>query len=107
MDDRAWLKANLHGAGAIARLCAVYEITDTRIPGSRFKAKVLQRGDAEYIASLNVCLKDAQGSPDWMAGLGRTELEALEDALKWFMSALKRRDSLGPDDFEWSDPLDF
>jgi hypothetical protein len=102
-----WRNANLHGAARIARVCGLYEVTDTRVPGTRFKVKILERAEGDFIALLNVCLKDRHGSPDGMAGLGGTEIEALEDALKWFMQDLAQRKTLNNDDFEWSDPLDF
>jgi hypothetical protein len=102
-----WRKVNLFGAGCIARICGIYEVTDTRVPGAKFKIKVVERDSGDFMASLNVCLKAPDGSPNWMAGLGRTELEALEDALKWFMQDLSKRGRPNSDDFEWSDPIDF
>ncbi|WP_437335246.1 hypothetical protein [Sorangium sp. So ce394] len=102
-----WRKLNLYGAGCIARICGLYEVTDTRIPGAKFKIKVMERDSGDFMACLNVCLKAPDGSPDWMVGLGRTDLEALEDALKRFTQDLSSRERVDDDDFEWSDPIDF
>ncbi|MDQ3335208.1 MAG: hypothetical protein M4D80_08600 [Myxococcota bacterium] len=102
-----WKTANLFGATDISRICGVYEIGSMKVPGTKFKIKVLERGRGDFLAVPNVCLKASDGSEDWIAGLGKTELEALEDALKWFMGALQQREHVVPEDFEWSDPNDF
>ncbi|MFO0553455.1 MAG: hypothetical protein U0271_34045 [Polyangiaceae bacterium] len=107
MKDTKWTTIDLHGAGAIAKVVGSYEVMDARIPGGRFKAKVLQHGDGGYVAHLNVCLKTEDGIPDGMAGNGRTEDLALQDAIKGFMMALAKRKALKDEDFEWSDPVDF
>ncbi|WP_437570363.1 hypothetical protein [Sorangium sp. So ce542] len=103
----SWRSINLHGAGAIARVCGLYEITDTRVPGARFQIKVIEREPGDYLASLNVCLKSPDGSPNWQVGLGGTEMEALQNALKYFMDELAKKSACAPDEFEWSDSSDF
>src|SRR5262245_3865777 len=103
-----WRDVKLFGATRISRVCGIYEIIETtKVPGTKFKVKVLERGPGDFVAIPNICLKAPDGSPDGMAGLGRSEVEALQDALKWFMGELAKRDSCTPDDFEWSDPVDF
>jgi hypothetical protein len=98
---------NLHGAASISKVCGIYEVDDTRVPSAKFKVKVLERDRGDFLAVLNVCMKGPDGSPNWMAGLGKSEAEALEDALKWFMKDLAKREHFDDEDFEWSDPLDF
>jgi hypothetical protein len=104
-----WAKVNLHGAKSIARVCGVYEIHDfLRIPEGKFKIKVLQRGPDEYVAYPNICVRSPAGIPGWTSGMGRSEEEALEDALKALAADLDAlRGSLERERFEWSDPTDF
>jgi hypothetical protein len=103
-----WRTIGLHGATSIARVANLYEVQDLRgVPWSKYKIKVLDRGDDGFLAVPNVCVKDADGTPDWIAGLGRTEAEALQDAIKRFGEVLSLRQTWRPDDFEWSDPHDF
>jgi hypothetical protein len=92
---------------AISRVCGVYEVLAVRVPGTKFKVKVVERSDGTFAAFPNVCLRAADGTPDGVAGLGATETEALEDALKWFMAELAKRAECQPEDFEWVDPVDF
>ena len=102
-----WTEVDLNGAESIAKVCGVYEIQDMhRLPGGKFKIKVLQRA-MDFIALPNVCVKNVDGTPEWICGLGPTEAEALQDALNWIMKDLQARDSWLPEQLEWSDPIDF
>jgi len=104
----SWKTINLFGAARIARVVGIYEITlPRRVPGGSFKIKVIESMDGSFAAFPNVCLKSSIGEPEWISGLGRSEAEALEDALRWFMRELDARPSVKDDDFEWSDPIDF
>jgi hypothetical protein len=106
-----WKNIKLSGASRISRVCGEYEVVAPKVPhGGRFKIKVLEEveeSDGMFFAMANVCLKDSKGSPDWLGGFGKSEVEAIEKLLKWFMDELAKRESCTPDDFEWSDPLDF
>jgi hypothetical protein len=66
-----------------------------------------RRGDEGFIAVPNVCVKNENGVPEWMSGLGRTETEALQDFVKRLGEMLRSRMNWRPEDFEWSDPQDF
>ena len=91
----------------LARVCGVFEVTDLRVPGTRFRVKVIERGDSgEFLAFPNVCWK-SDGQPDWISGFGSTEEEALRDLLGWFLSELDRLGELRETDVEWADPRDF
>jgi hypothetical protein len=108
MELADWKTIHLCGAGAIARVCGVYEITEIRrIPGGKFKIKVLERDRGDFAAFPNVSVKNSDGSSRGTCGLGADERAALQDAVKWFMSELDKRAEWAPEDFEWSDPLDF
>ncbi len=103
-----WRNVELSGASSLSRLSSEYEVIAPKVPqGGRFKIKVLERQDGTFAAFPNVCLRAADGTPDGVAGLGATETEALEDALKWFMAELANRAECQPEDFEWIDPVDF
>jgi len=65
-----WKDVNLHGSGAIARMCAQYEITDTRLPTAKYKIKILERRGS-FLASPNIAVKRSDGTPEWIGGLGK------------------------------------
>lgn len=95
------------GAAVLGRVCAVYELYDSRVPhGGNFKVKVVERAD-DFAAFVNVLAKDAEGMPDYLSGIGRSEREAIEDLMRRFMKSLETSSPQTEDDFEWSDPHDF
>lgn len=103
-----WKDVNLSGTTMLSRVSAEYEVIAPKVPyGGRFKIKVLERMDGSFFAVPNVCLKTADGSPDWLGGSGRSEAEALENVLRSFMNEIQKREPCVPDEFEWSDPADF
>ena len=103
----AWKDIELKGAIGIARICAVYEITDQhRLPGGKFKIKVLER-EEDYIAIPNVCVRSESGMPEWTCGLGKSDMEALQDAVDRIMTDLGTKDEWSEEDLVWSDPRDF
>lgn len=102
-----WRNNDLLGALAIDRVCDLFEIHHPRIPGGRFKIKVLERGSGDYLAVPNVFVKSADGTPDHISGLGRSPGEALEDLLARFLPSLKNVATDDPEIFDWSDPHDF
>jgi hypothetical protein len=102
-----WKNIALHGAQRIAKVCAVYEISDSaRLPNGAFKIKVLERAH-DFLAVPNVCVLNAEGIAEWISGIGSTEQEALADALARIMSDLKQRDEWQEDQLAWTDPRDF
>ncbi len=104
----SWRTVDLHGASKIERVVGIFEVRDMRcLPWSRYKIKVLERSSGGFVAVANVCVKDANGAPDGEAGLGQTEVEALQDFIKRFGEALNSRANWQEEDFEWSDPREF
>ncbi|WP_394833963.1 hypothetical protein LVJ94_46405 [Pendulispora rubella] len=101
-----WKNVALHGSNGIARVCGEYEITDTRLPAAKYKIKVLERRES-FFASPNVAVKESDGTPEWIGGLGRTELEALQDAIARMGERFALRSRWNEDELEWSDPRDF
>jgi hypothetical protein len=103
-----WRTINLHGAASISRVVGVFEVQDLRgVPWTKYKIKILERGVEDFIAIPNVCVKSGSGVPEWISGLGRTDVEALQDIIKRFGEMLTSRTSWRMEDFEWSDPHDF
>nr|UYH37509.1 hypothetical protein [Myxococcaceae bacterium MCy9487] len=101
-----WNTITLHDAASISSVVNVYEVKDLRVPGAKYKIKTIERADKDFLALPNLGVKNNVGIPDWTAGLGRTEIEALQDALFRLDEAFKTADRLIPEDFEWSVPRD-
>lgn len=101
-----WKNIRLNGASAIARICSVYELAEHRLPGGKFKIKVLER-EQDFIALPNVCIRSESGVPEWTCGIGGSETEALQDAIEYIMADLGTKQDWLEDELEWSDPRDF
>jgi hypothetical protein len=103
-----WRAIDLHGAASISRVVNVFEIRDMRgIPWTKYKIKVLEERSGGFLAVANVSVKDANGTADGEAGLGRTEVEALQDLITRLGRRLNSRKDWRDEDFEWTDPQDF
>ena len=104
-----WAKIDLKGAGSVPRVCAVYEVYDTRrVPDGKYRIKVVQYPSSEYRAFPNICVRSSGGIPEWTCGSGRTEAEALEAALAALSADLEKlHGSVEREAFEWSDPVEF
>ncbi|WP_157758170.1 hypothetical protein [Cystobacter fuscus] len=102
-----WREIALHGAVNIARVVNIYEVQDLRVPGGKYRVKVLERGQGSFFAIPNVCVKTSAGTPDWTGGYGSTDVEARQDAVVQVGAMLGSGERFKPDDFEWSDPHDF
>jgi hypothetical protein len=55
----------------------------------------------------NVALRSADGSPDWVAGLGDSVEEALEDTLRDLAKSVGETAEATSADFEWAAPEEF
>lgn len=102
---------NIEGLKIDSRIIAVFQVFDTqsRLPFANFKIKVVERpiADGRFLAIPNVAIRATNDSPDWIAGLGNTIDEAVENALRCFYETWKNRQPLVDADFEWADPHDF
>jgi hypothetical protein len=101
-----WKKVNLHGSGGIARVCGEYVIADTRIPGAKYRIKVLER-ESDFFAVPNVAVRGADGEADWIGGGGGTEVEALQGAIANLGGMLAAKREWSEDEVVWSDAVDF
>ncbi|WP_257454308.1 hypothetical protein [Archangium lipolyticum] len=103
-----WRAIDLHGAASISRVVSIFEIRDMRgIPWTKYKIKVLEEGAGSFLAVANVRVKNANGTPDGEAGLGRTEVEALQDLITRLGERLNSRTDWRDEDFDWTEPQDF
>lgn len=103
-----WRAIDLHGAASISRVVNVFEVCDMRgVPWTKYKIKVLEERSGSFLAVANVCVKNADGAPDGEAGLGRTEVEAIQDFITRLGEKLNSRKDWRDEDFEWTDPQDF
>ncbi|MDD2997749.1 MAG: hypothetical protein PHV05_01735 [Candidatus Riflebacteria bacterium] len=93
----------------IEMVVATYEVwAVNKVPFGKFKVKILERSDGNFIAIANIRLKDAlNGEPEGEAGLGNRPEEALQDVIERLLAAIESRKGLTDDDFEWSAPEDF
>ena len=84
---------------------------DASFPFAKFKVKVLERSNGDYLAVPNLARRDrVSGERDGLSGLGDDPEEAVNDLLARFVSNV-RENSIGIElseaDFEWSAPEDF
>jgi len=102
-----WKEIDLHGSVGISRLCGEYVIHDVaRIAGTKYRIKVFERRD-DFLALPNIAFRAPDGSVDGTCGLGATELEALQDAIKGVAELLSSRPKWEEGDLDWVDPRDF
>lgn len=91
----------------VERIVAMYDVTDLRIPGTKYRVKILEGASVGYFLAVpNVCWK-LDDAPDWLAATGGSEDEALGNLLALFSEELTERGELDDDDVEWADPRDF
>jgi hypothetical protein len=104
-----WRNLRVGDLGPISRQVAVFQV-DTpraRLPFASFKVKVIERPDGSFLGVPNVACRSADGSPDWIAGLGSSAEEALEDTLRRFAASVNAGEDATDEDFEWAAPEDF
>ncbi len=102
----------IEGVVRIDRVAEVFEIWPAEeFPLAKFKVKVLQREDGQFLGVPNVAIKNpVTGEPEWTSGLGDSIEEALQDALRYFFREVEdnRCDRpLAEEDFCWANPDDF
>ena len=103
-----WRTMDLYGCRDIARVVDVFQLgAPPSCPFAYFKIKVLERQNGSLLAVPNVARLAANGSPDWISGLGDSADVALQDAIKCFVDSVRDSDELPDAEFEWSDTTDF
>ena len=104
-----WRNLRVDGLGPVARQAAIFQIGPplTRLPFASFKIKVVEFPDGSFLGVPNVALRSSDGSPDWIAGVGSSMEEALEDTLRRFAQSAQVGGGEADEDFEWAAPEDF
>ncbi|MFD0959143.1 hypothetical protein [Paenibacillus chungangensis] len=98
----------MHSISKIEKVVAEFNVWPReQIPFAKFKVKILETESGEFIGLPNIAVKDEDGCPDWISGVGKSIDEALADAIKYLYGTLQGRAELTEQDFEWSDPHDF
>lgn len=101
-----WKQINLHGSLSISRVVGEYRIHHAGVHTTGYRIKVYERGD-DFLALPNLRFRALDGTVDGTCGLGATETEALQDAVKRVSELLATRPRWQEDDLDWSDPHDF
>ena len=73
----------------------------------KFRVKVLERQDGKFFAITNLMFIDHTGCEKAGRGRGKTVEDALEKAIRNFLSYLQDDRELTADDFTVADPYDF
>jgi hypothetical protein len=103
-----WRDIKIDHINLIEKLVAEFNVCAIQIvPYGKFKVRVFEHPDGSFTGYPNIAVKNAQGSPDWMSGWGKTVDEALEDTIRQFLMTVGGRLDLPAEAFEYSDPHDF
>ena len=102
----------MSGAIRIDRVVAEYDVWfDESIPFAKMKVKILERNGGDFLAVSNLAVRNLlSGEPEWIAGMGSSIDEALQDKLARFFDAVRENtpeSGLLDSHFEWSAPEDF
>ncbi len=104
-----WRHLKVEGLCPVSRQVALFQVGPplSHFPFASFKVKVLELPDGSYLGVPNVARRLADGSPDWIAGLGPSIEEALEDTLRSFARSAGVSGGTIEEDFVWAAPEDF
>ena len=96
-----WRIVKLHGATELRKLVGIYELSVKGLV--RFiEFKVFERKD-DFIAFPNAAKKNSDGYPDWTSGLGKSEVEALQDGIMYLMKDFSTISDLNDDKIIYRD----
>ena len=106
-----WDNISIAGVLKIDRLVAEFQVECPDLPSRYLRVKIFERANGNFNGRTNVCIKSLTGDSEWIAGLGKSIDEALEDTLMQFMRSIKTyrgdRSILQEPDFEWAACEDF
>lgn len=104
----SWKEIKIKDIPEIEKVVAEFEVGEVKkTPWGKFRVRVLERQDGSFIAITNLMFIDHTGCENSGYGEGKTIEEALEKAIKDFMSYLPDDRELTEDDFTVADPYDF
>lgn len=104
----SWKDIKIKGIPMIEKVVGEYEIVEIeKTPWAKFRVKVFEKQDGSFVAITNLMYIDETGFENAGYGIGKSEEEALEDAIINFMSKLPNDRELTEKDFTEADPYDF
>lgn len=102
-----WETLQITGIQRIERVIAEFYVECGCIPSRYFRVKITEDQQGTYVGRLNISLKNADGIPDWVVGLGTSIDAALEDAIQQLIHQLdqhgQNKHHLTEANFEWAD----
>lgn len=100
-----WKNIKINGITKINKCVGEYLIFhDGRFPFINFRVQIYEDCHGSYTGIPNFGIKSClDGSLEVEAGFGKTESECLEDTLTNLLKIISKRDTLTPDDFEWTE----
>lgn len=104
-----WELIKSAGIARIEKCVAEFQVWELyKTPYGKFKVKVYQRTQGEFVGYTNIMVKNAfDGTPECGVGYGSSTAEALENTIQNLLELLNFKQQFNEEDFEWSDPHDF
>lgn len=89
----------------VKKVIAIFEIHETKYtPYHIFKIKILEDNSNNFSGFPNIAIKNKDGNPEWISGIGATPTEALNDTLKWLLQTfLEHGKFFTEEEFVWAD----
>ena len=66
-----------------------------------FRIKILEDHEGHFMGCPEIALRDAQGTPDWVSGIGHSIEEALTDTVKALLGTLHDKPKVEADTIWW------
>ena len=106
-----WDSISIVGILKIDRLVAEFQVECPDLPSRYLRVKIFERANGNFNGRTNVCIKSLTGDSEWIAGLGESIDEALEETLTQFIRSIEKyrgdRPIFQEPDFEWAACEDF
>src|SRR5258708_29578194 len=99
-----WKEIKIPEIAKIERVVAHFEVWAIGVfPSAKVKIKILESPTGYYTGFPNMAAKSRQDrSPDWIAGVGDSISDALEDTIKSLLQSITENGATSEEDFEWS-----
>ncbi|KHD35617.1 hypothetical protein NL50_12755 [Clostridium acetobutylicum] len=103
-----WKDVKIEGIARIEKVVAEFDVMELqKTPYGKFKVKIYESQDGEFIGYTNLRVKDKTGDACGGVGHGNTIEEALKDTIEYFLKVLSDKDFWEEEDFECADAFDF
>ena len=98
-----WRSLRIDGVSRIWRevACFTVEPIHDDLPMG-FRIKILEDQQGHFVGRPEIAIRDAQGTPDWISGMGCGIEEALADTVKYFLQTLKDKPKIEPASIWWN-----